>query len=177
MHWAPVIWTMYTMASRVSGTSYIRSSMNSAVSEEEIIQIQNRQAELHLHMRYKRAAINDQQMTIGMIIGHQNEFSTHEMTDGMIFIFYRTLFPLKWVSGTNVDVGLWKKTARARRSDGVLMSMGLESDDAKELASVLWEIVGNVRETLSYSKTVIRGKPSSFVVPQFEKLSTNVKSA
>lgn len=34
-----------------------------------------------------------------------------------------------------------EKTARTRRSDGVLMSMGLESDDVKELASALWEIV------------------------------------
>ncbi|KAG1773689.1 Misato segment II tubulin-like domain-containing protein [Suillus placidus] len=34
-----------------------------------------------------------------------------------------------------------EQTARTRRSDGVLMSMGLESDDVKELASSLWEIV------------------------------------
>ncbi|KAG1750528.1 Misato segment II tubulin-like domain-containing protein [Suillus paluster] len=34
-----------------------------------------------------------------------------------------------------------EQTARTRRSDGVLMSMGLESDDVKELASALWEIV------------------------------------
>ncbi|KAG1867812.1 Misato segment II tubulin-like domain-containing protein [Suillus subalutaceus] len=42
-----------------------------------------------------------------------------------------------------------EQTARTRRSDGVLMSMGLESDDVKELASALWEIVdgyGNDRE-------------------------------
>ncbi|KAG1885650.1 Misato segment II tubulin-like domain-containing protein, partial [Suillus subluteus] len=34
-----------------------------------------------------------------------------------------------------------EQTARTRKSDGVLMSMGLESDDVKELASALWEIV------------------------------------
>ncbi|KAG1826205.1 Misato segment II tubulin-like domain-containing protein [Suillus subaureus] len=34
-----------------------------------------------------------------------------------------------------------EQTARTRRGDGVLMSMGLESDDVKELASALWEIV------------------------------------
>lgn len=33
-----------------------------------------------------------------------------------------------------------EQIARTRRSDGVLMSMGLESDDVKELASALWEI-------------------------------------
>ncbi|KAG2044252.1 Misato segment II tubulin-like domain-containing protein [Suillus americanus] len=34
-----------------------------------------------------------------------------------------------------------EQTVRTRRSDGVLMSMGLESDDVKELAVALWEIV------------------------------------
>jgi hypothetical protein len=34
-----------------------------------------------------------------------------------------------------------EQTARTRRSDGVLMSMDLESDDVKELATALWEIV------------------------------------
>ncbi|KAG0698563.1 Misato segment II tubulin-like domain-containing protein [Suillus ampliporus] len=34
-----------------------------------------------------------------------------------------------------------EQTARTRRSDGMLMNMGLESDDVKELASALWEIV------------------------------------
>ena len=34
-----------------------------------------------------------------------------------------------------------EQTARTRRSDGVFMSMGLESDDVKELVSALWEIV------------------------------------
>ncbi|KAG1816873.1 uncharacterized protein BJ212DRAFT_181047 [Suillus subaureus] len=34
-----------------------------------------------------------------------------------------------------------EQTARTRTSNGVLMSIGLESDDAKELASASWEIV------------------------------------
>ncbi|KAG2135404.1 Misato segment II tubulin-like domain-containing protein [Suillus bovinus] len=34
-----------------------------------------------------------------------------------------------------------EQTARTRRSDGALMSMDLESDDVKELASALWEMV------------------------------------
>ncbi|KAG1846585.1 hypothetical protein DFJ58DRAFT_915360 [Suillus subalutaceus] len=37
--------------------------------------------------------------------------------------------------------GFVEQTARARMSGGVLMSMSLESEDMKELASALWEIV------------------------------------
>jgi len=39
-----------------------------------------------------------------------------------------------------------EQTARRRRSDGALMSMGLESDDVKELVSALWEIVDGYGE-------------------------------
>lgn len=34
-----------------------------------------------------------------------------------------------------------EQTAMTQRRGGVLMSMGLKSDDATELASALWEIV------------------------------------
>lgn len=55
-------------------------------------------------------------------------------------------------------------------SGGMLMSMGLESEDMKELASALWEILdgyGNDKmhelEGISpYSETIVRGYLSSF---------------
>jgi len=38
-----------------------------------------------------------------------------------------------------------EQIARTTRSDSVFMSMGLERNDVKELASALWEIVGGYR--------------------------------
>ncbi|KAG2143689.1 Misato segment II tubulin-like domain-containing protein [Suillus clintonianus] len=57
----------------------------------------------------------------------------------------RMMSSLVTAPSTSIPLTLYarfvEQTARTRRSDGVLMSMGLESDDVKELASALWEIV------------------------------------
>ncbi|OJA08111.1 hypothetical protein AZE42_08038 [Rhizopogon vesiculosus] len=53
-----------------------------------------------------------------------------------------------------------EQTARTRRSDGALMSMGLESDDVKELVTALWEIVdgyGHEGEDLVSSDKIDEG--------------------